>query len=157
MPPVARTARLGLAAAVLAVAAWLLWPATLGGTATYVTTHGISMQPRFSTGDLAILRTAEHYSVGDVVAYRSADLDTVVMHRLVAESGGRFTVKGDNNDSLAPDPPSRQEILGTLWVRVPQGGRVLSALHSPKGIALLALVVPAALWPRRRRGRHTGR
>ena len=39
------------------------------------------MEPGFHAGDLAILRTADRYAVGDVVAYRSPILNTVVMHR----------------------------------------------------------------------------
>ena len=42
------------------------------------------MEPGFQTGDLAILRPAGSYAVGDVVAYRSESLDTIVMHRIVS-------------------------------------------------------------------------
>ena len=45
-------------AALLLAAVWFLWPIGLGGGTVYVTTHGISMEPRFHTGDLAILRAA---------------------------------------------------------------------------------------------------
>ena len=54
-----------------------------GGGTTYLATHGTSMEPRFPTGDLAILRPADSYAVGDVVAYWSESLDTIVMHRIV--------------------------------------------------------------------------
>jgi signal peptidase I len=139
MPSAARTLRLGALAALLLTAAWLFWPATLGGGTTYVTTHGVSMQPRFHTGDLAILRDAGSYTVGDVVAYHSETLHTVVMHRIVARDGARFVTKGDHNTWLDPDHPAPDEVLGKLWLRVPHGGATLAALKSPRNLAVLAL------------------
>ena len=66
-----RAASISAVAALVLAAVWFFWPSALGGGTTYVTTHGISMEPRLPTGDLAILRPADSYSVGDVVAYRS--------------------------------------------------------------------------------------
>ena len=71
MRTAARTTRLSALVALLLAAAWLFLPSALGGGTTYVSTHGISMQPRFSTGDLAVLRPADSYDVGDVIAYLS--------------------------------------------------------------------------------------
>ena len=67
-----RTVRISAALALVLSAVWLFWPLALGGGTTYLATHGISMEPGFHAGDLAILRTADRYAVGDVVAYRSA-------------------------------------------------------------------------------------
>ena len=91
-------------------AAWLFWPAQLGGATTYVTTHGVSMEPGFSTGDLAVLRPADSYEVGDVAAYLSDSLNTVVMHRIVSVEGDRFAFQGDNNDWLDKDHPTSDEV-----------------------------------------------
>ena len=52
----------------LVVAAFVLWPQRWGGTMTYVITSGVSMQPSFAQGDLAVLRTSGDYRVGDVAA-----------------------------------------------------------------------------------------
>ena len=49
--------------------------------------------------------------------------------------------------------PSDQ-VLGKLWLRIPQGGQALAALHSPAALALLAASGPA---PRARRRRHPRR
>ena len=73
-----RAASISAVAALVLAAVWFFWPTALGGGTTYVSTHGSSMEPRFSTGDLAILRPAGSYEVGDVVAYRSESLDTIV-------------------------------------------------------------------------------
>jgi signal peptidase I len=150
-----RAASISAAVALVLAAAWLFWPLALGGSTTYVGTHGISMQPRFHTGDLAILRAADHYRVGDVVAYRSESLHTVVMHRIVAMDGDRFVIQGDNNDWLDEDHPAPDHVLGRLFLRVPHGGKVLGALRSP--VALVVLGVIAALLGavlRRPSGRH---
>src|SRR3954462_5999047 len=138
MTAVPRAARISALVALLLAAVWLFWPLTLGGGTTYVTTHGVSMEPRFHTGDLAILRSASSYAVGDVVAYRSASLDTVVMHRIVSMDGDRFVIQGDNNDWLGEERPSQDKVLGKLFLRIPQGGKVLAAATSPAGVGVVA-------------------
>lgn len=40
------------------------------------------------------------YDVGDVVAYRNLQLDTVVLHRIVAREGERYVLQGDSNTWL---------------------------------------------------------
>ena len=150
------------------VAAWLgaasflifwmtLAPRQMGGPADYVVTHGISMQPKFHAGDLAIVRAAARYQIGDIVAYHSATMHTVVMHRIVAREGGdRFVFKGDNNSWLDPDKPTQSELIGALWVQVPQGKKYLDFLHAPTtiGVAVLVLLLAGTRLRRRRRRRR---
>jgi signal peptidase I len=155
-----RTASLSALAALVLAAAWLFLPTALGGSTTYVSTYGTSMEPRFSTGDLAVLRPAGSYEVGDVVAYRSQGLDTTVMHRIVERDGDRFVTQGDNNDFLDEDHPTTADVTGTLWFRVPQGGRALAALTSPAVLGVVSVAVGALMWAvrrPRRRGRGRGR
>ena len=140
----------------LAIVAWLyLAPTQIGGTTRYVVTSGISMEPSFHTGDLALVRPADQYRVGQVVAYHSTLLHVTVLHRIVAHRGGRYFFKGDNNNFIDPTHPTRNELIGALWVRVPHGGRVLAWLHSPLTAAVLtgfaALLVLSAFGERRRR------
>jgi signal peptidase I len=143
-----------LAALVLATV-WLFWPSALGGATTYVTTYGVSMQPDFSTGDLAILSPADSYSVGDVVAYHSESLNTVVMHRIVSADANGFVTQGDNNDWLDEGHLTEEDILGSLFIRIPQGGTALEALRSPGVFLPLVGVVVAVLGAvRKPPGRH---
>jgi signal peptidase I len=150
----------GVAVLLLAVAWLVVGPAGLGGTTTYVTTHGISMEPRFHTGDLALVRRAGEYRVGDVVAYRSSVLHSIILHRIIGRDGDRYVFKGDNNDFVDPIHPPRAELIGRLWLRVPHGGSVLAWLHTPIIAALLCggvgvlLLFPART--RRRRSRRRG-
>lgn len=151
---------LAAARTVLLVVGWLvLAPTTLGGSTTYVTTHGISMEPGFQNGDLALVRAADAYGVGDAVAYHSDQLDTTVLHRIVAVEDGRFTLQGDNNSWLDPDRPTGQKIIGSLALRVPRGGVWLARLTSPPALALLAFGIAlaggAATHTRRRKRRRT--
>ncbi|MEY2430652.1 MAG: signal peptidase [Acidimicrobiaceae bacterium] len=116
-----------LAIAIVMIAAVVGRPTAWGGTTAYVTTRGTSMAPSIHTGDLAVVRKAAHYDVGDVVAYHSNVLDTAVLHRIVDVADGRFATKGDNNSFIDPDHPSATEITGKLWTRVPKGGQALAA------------------------------
>lgn len=152
-----------LVGCVFALAWYFLAPRSLGGETSYVVTHGVSMEPQFHTGDLAILRAAPEYRVGDVVGYHSAKLGTVVMHRIVADDGGVYTFKGDNNSWTDPDHPTNADLIGRLAVRVPHGGRYLAALDSTPGrcvaggVLALLLLGGAGRARRRRALRTSGR
>jgi signal peptidase I len=158
MTAASRAASVSAVAALVLAAAWFFWPSALGGGTTYLGTHGVSMEPGFHTGDLAILRPADGYSVGDVVAYYSPALDTIVMHRIVDGDEAGFVTQGDNNDWLDPEKPSEDEILGRLSVRVPRGGIALDAIRSPGALVFvvggLLTVFGTAYRPR---GRHKAR
>lgn len=123
-----------------AAVSWvLLAPPSLGGS-IYATVAGSSMQPSLHAGDLVVLRPASAYRVGDVVAYRSSAGNVVLLHRIVAVSDGRYTLKGDANDWLDADRPRRADVLGAQWFSVPAIGGVLGGR-----VAMVAILVPAAL------------
>jgi signal peptidase I len=135
--------------------------ATATGQIAYVATHGVSMEPQLQRGDLAVVRPAASYEVGDIVAYRSELLDTVVLHRIVASDGDRYTFKGDNNDWLDKDQPTETDLIGTLLVQVPQGGHILGWVSDRLPVLLAAIFVlgggaaSGTLQHRRRRHRTT--
>ena len=149
-----RTAKLSALVALVLAAAWLFLPTALGGGTTYVSTYGTSMEPGFSTGDLAVLRPADDYEVGDVVAYRSDGLATTVMHRIVERDGDRFVTQGDNNSFLDEEHPTADQVMGSLWFRVPQGGKALAALTSPTVLGVVSLAIGGVMWVLRRPGRR---
>jgi signal peptidase I len=152
-----RLARILLSVVALATLA-ALWPARLGGMATYVSTHGSSMEPLFRHGDLVVVRSAPEYRAGDVVAYRSRLLDTVVLHRVVATEHGRFVLKGDNNSWLDADRPTTDDLIGRLWLRVPRGGTLASRwtpIVLAAGVLLAFYRASTATVGRRPRSRKT--
>src|SRR5690242_13524376 len=64
-------------------AAWVAFaPTRFGGQAAYVIVSGISMEPSFHRGDLAILRQTNDYAIGDVVTYRHPTIGPVI-HRII--------------------------------------------------------------------------
>ncbi len=146
----------------LAGAFWLfLAPTKIGGRSTYVITSGTSMEPSFHSGDLAVVRPADNYRVGEVVAYHSTLLHVVVLHRIIAIHGDRYVFKGDHNNFVDPTRPPRSELVGALWVHIPHGGVVFRALHSPVTVAVLcgfvALLLLGTGETRRRRDRRRNR
>lgn len=133
---------IGLIGFVLISLECLLWWSAGTGQFSYVSTRGSSMAPTFHQGDLAIVRRSSSYRVGEIVAYRSSQLGSVVLHRIVGEAGGHYLLQGDRNTWVDPDRPTRSDIVGSLWLHVPHGGGVVGALRGQLGV-LLAVVLLA--------------
>lgn len=142
---------LSIAALGLVLVAWVLVlrPASLGGPASYVVIRGSSMLPDLATGDLVILRSAERYDVGDVVAYQVPDGDIgegrIVIHRIVGGNADAFSLRGDNNPAPDPWTPSVSDVVGEAWLTIPGAGRLLAALHQPVLLAALAAAIVVAM------------
>lgn len=153
-----------LVTAVVLVFAGLGWfylaPTQIGGSTSYMITHGISMEPLLHTGDLVLVRPASSYHVGEVVAYHSTLLHTVVLHRIISIHDGHYTFKGENNDFIDPTHPTRALLVGRMWLHIKHGGEVLDWLHKPwvaagltGGVAMLLLFGGDRQRRRRRRRR----
>jgi signal peptidase I len=153
-----------LSGALALIALGLLWfyfaPVDLGGSTTYVVTDGISMEPRFHTGDLALVRSQSSYHVGEIVAYNSKVYHTVVLHRIIARAGDRYVFKGDNNNFVDFEHPAASQLIGALWLHLPGWGARLKSLSSPAlvgalvAFAVLLLTGVSFARERRRRGRE---
>jgi signal peptidase len=93
-----------------------------------VVVDGISMEPAYKRGDVAIVHEGvdpASLQVKDVIQYRQGGFS--VVHRIVTiEEGpeGRvFTTQGDNND--APDDPiSAADIVGKVVFLIPEVGHL---------------------------------
>jgi signal peptidase I len=136
-----------------------LAPAPLGGSTTYVVTHGVSMEPRFHSGDLAVVRSRGSYHVGEIVAYQNKMLHTIVLHRIIGRAGSRYIFKGDNNDFVDFEHPAASQLIGALWIHVPGLGARLQAIRSPALVGILIaigvlLLSGAAFTHQRRRKRR---
>jgi signal peptidase I len=148
----------GLVAAVILTAVATAAGMALTGGIAFVSTRGVSMEPRISHGDLVVVAPVASYEVGDVAAYRSEQLDTVVLHRIVDTEADGFTFKGDHNSWLDPERPTGDELIGKKVLHIPSGGVWLDRLTSPAALGLvtfglLATGGAAVRAPRRRRGK----
>jgi signal peptidase I len=157
-----RSALLTAVILITAGAGWFfLAPPSMGGSTTYVVTSGVSMEPRFHTGDLALVQPAANYKVGEIVAYRSSLLHVSVLHRIIAIHDGHYTFKGDHNSFTDPAHPTRAQLIGKLWVRIAHGGVVVRWLHTPVMVALsiggAALLLLLGSGEQRRRRNRRGR
>jgi len=85
----------------------------LSGQIGYAVTSGISMEPRYHTGDVVFLTKDSGYSVGDIVAYHNSN-GSVVLHRIIAVDADGYTVKGDNNPVADSDHPTNALIKGRV-------------------------------------------
>jgi hypothetical protein len=94
-----------------------------------------------------MVRPAATYEVGDVVAYRSASTNAVMLHRVIEKSAGLLTLQGDNNPEPDVDQPRSDEVIGKLLFHVPQGAKLVRTV----GLGLLMSVAGLAFTSGRRR------
>lgn len=120
---------------------WFLWlrPTHLGGTATFVIVSGISMEPTLYTGDLVILQAQPEYAVGDIVAYEVNGGN--VIHRIVGIEGEQFILQGDNKPGIDPWKPVAGDILGRLWLHIPDAGSWMEKLQEPLWLAVFIAAI----------------
>ena len=123
-------------------AAWaVLAPPQLGGSTRYVILDGSSMEPSLHAGDLAVVRPRESVEKGDVVLYSHPELGVHVLHRVVRSDGGKFVLKGDNNDFLDSVRPTADDIEGQLWVSLPRVGSAIVWARQPLHAALIVFAL----------------
>jgi signal peptidase I len=144
--------RLPFGLAIAAFAGWfvLLAPTSIGGSASYVWVSGTSMEPTLRTGDFVVLRRADSYRIGDIVAFRipagEPAAGTFVIHRIIGGSAATgFVTQGDNKDRPDRWQPSSADVLGTQVFVWSGGGRVIGWLREPAIFASLAAGVTVFL------------
>lgn len=136
-------------------------PTMLGGFTTYAFISGVSMEPTYHTGDLAIVIPQTAYAIGDVVSYHpSADPAGQIIHRIVAgDAATGYTTQGDNRTTADPDIHTPADLVGKAVVVVPGLGWVLNALRNPLVLGGLAAILVMGLaweWVLKPRSRDAG-
>ena len=127
---------------VMMIVTWLAFaPTQAGGMASYIIVIGNSMEPNFHIGDLVITQQEPVYQIGDAVVYRNLELGSFVFHRIISQELERYTLKGDNNSWTDTYQPSREEVLGKLWLYIPRGGVYVQKIRNPLTMALIAGVL----------------
>jgi signal peptidase I len=123
-------------------AIWIAFgPVKIGGQASYVMVNGISMEPNYHTGDLVIVRKEETYQVGDVVAYRDAQMGAYIIHRIIGAQQEKFIMKGDNNSWVDAYQPTHDEIVGKQWIYAPKAGVTMQWLRKPINLSLTIVLL----------------
>ncbi|MEI7926345.1 MAG: signal peptidase I, partial [Chloroflexota bacterium] len=115
-----------------------LAPGPTGGTFSYVFTAGNSMEPLYHQGDLVLLRQADAYNIGDIVAFRDP-VQGLVLHRIRAREGTLWLTRGDNRGSDDVFKSSNSDIVGKAIFHVPGIGRALGQLQTPTNTVLLTV------------------
>lgn len=107
-----------------------------------------SMEPAIMTGSLVIVVPSKQYAVGDVITFESRSADIPTSHRVVDtyEERGRtwFITKGDANEEADTTAVPIGDVIGKVFVAIPNAGYVLDFARQPLGFALL-IMLPAFL------------
>jgi signal peptidase I len=128
--------------AISLAAVWIAFaPVNIGGQTSYVMVNGNSMEPGFHRGDLAIVKAAPVYNVGDIVTYHDAQMNANVIHRIIGTDGDRYVLKGDNNSWIDSYHPTQDEIVGKLWIHAPKLADAMLWLRLPVNMALTTVLL----------------
>ena len=133
-----------------AIAAYFLWPTSLGGCTTLTVVAGESMEPTYYTGDIVVARCGEP-QVGDVVVYQPEGYGGVrIIHRIIDGDATGWVIQGDNNSWIDPFEPANDEVLGVAKLYLPKVGLIARALMNPfVWLSLIAIALAILAWPTR--------
>ena len=119
-------------------------------TSSFVVLSG-SMEPRLQPGDLIVLRPVAPAAIepGDIITYHAGQHGAagreLITHRVVEttrEAGDFvFRTQGDANPTVDPTPVDQSQVVGRLWISLPQVGHALLIAQRPLA-QLLGVVVP---------------
>lgn len=131
------------------VAAWFVWPTSLGGCTTLTIVSGHSMEPTYYTGDLVVARCGDPV-VGDVIVYQPTEVGGArVIHRIIGgDAATGWRMQGDNNGFVDPWTPAGDEVLGVGGLHLAGVGRLALLLVSPVlWVSLVVLAAGLLVWP----------
>lgn len=113
-----------------------------------------SMEPNIKVYDVVIskkVKSPQDIKVGDVITFvstSSISKGMTITHRVIevveTEKGVGYRTKGDNN--LSPDtmPAEYNNVIGKVFLRIPQLGRIQSFIGTQSGW-LIIIVIPALI------------
>lgn len=137
---------------VVLVAVIALWPARLGGAASFVVVRGHSMDPTYALGDVVYVRAASEYRPGDIVVYRvpkgQPGAGINIVHRLSQVlSDGTMVLQGDNNPEPDVFRPTRTDVVGRAVVDLGPVPLRIAAIAPLMAAIVVAIAIAALLWP----------
>ena len=103
----------------------------IAGIQSFVVLSG-SMQPTIPVGSIVYTQKQASYQKGDIVAFKSGDVN--VTHRIVdVKDDGSFITRGDANNASDSKTVTVNDILGKELVFLPYIGRLIIFLKTPQG------------------------
>jgi hypothetical protein len=98
------------------------------------------MAPKINVGDVVVTANWQRPGLDEVAIYHQRDtagaIQQDVVHRVITISTeGDYQFKGDNNESIDALVVSREDIVGTVFMKVP----MIGGLFTPLGIISLLL------------------
>ncbi len=93
-----------------------------------VTVVSCSMYPEYDVGDILVVKGQDYEDIerGDIVVYRTEEMNIPVVHRVIEKNPGYLETQGDNNqgqldfeENVTPD-----QIHGTTAFKIPRVGLV---------------------------------
>ena len=107
-----------------------------------------SMEPVISKDDLILVKESESYAVDDIVVYQN--INSLVVHRIIAIDGDSIITKGDANN-VADEPISAADIKGKVLMWNSFAGKGVSFLKTPIGtICIIAAAIALIEIPHRK-------
>ena len=101
---------------------FMIRPPVLGGTASYITVQQTDLEPQLYKGDFAIVRLADDYSAGELVAVETRG--GPFFGRILGQEGEIFQVRFEAG--AEPVAVSQEFLLGGIWFNVGGLGRSLT-------------------------------
>ena len=101
---------------------FMIRPPVLGGTASYITVQQTNLEPQLYKGDFAIVRFADEYSAGELVAVETRG--GPFFGRILGQEGEIFQVRFETGGE--PVAVSQEFLLGRIWFNVGGLGRSLT-------------------------------
>lgn len=87
-----------------------------------------SMNPSITSGTLIVSKPNKIYKVTDIIAYKEINPSTktetgrIITHRIVEVKSDGFVTKGDANEFPDPGEVKREQVLGSVFLVVPNLG-----------------------------------
>ena len=88
---------------------------------TYFEVISGSMEPTIKVGDEIFVKITKNVEENDIISFKEDG--QIVTHRLIKIDDGKYTTKGDNNDS-EDKPIYKNDIIGKVIFTIPYLGKI---------------------------------
>ena len=128
------------------VLAALLTGLYIFGIRPYVVRTG-SMEPAIPVGSVCFVNEntgLDEVKVGDVISFRKG-AEMLVTHRVVKIEDGKYTTKGDANNTNDAEPVTEENYIGRTVTVLPGMGGFFEFLHTTRGKVSAGLLIGGLL------------